>query len=68
MLDLELLAQQQRQTEMVKRADQDRLAQEILADERGYIPSLAWVGERMVELGKSLLAMSGRKDDAASNN
>ncbi len=68
MLDLELMAQQRRQEELVKRAGEDRLAQEVLADGRGYIPSLAWVGERVVEIGKSLIALSGREPERLSRN
>ncbi|PJF28054.1 MAG: hypothetical protein CUN53_01710 [Phototrophicales bacterium] len=68
MLDLELMAQQQRHEELVKRAREDRMAQELLADERGYIPSLAWVGERIVKIGKSLITLSGRESNRISHN
>jgi hypothetical protein len=68
MLDLELMAQQQRQEELVKRAREDRMAQEVLAAEHGYNPSLAWVGERIVEIGKSLIALSGRETERISRN
>ncbi|MDZ4767095.1 MAG: hypothetical protein SGI73_21350 [Chloroflexota bacterium] len=68
MLDLELLAQNQHQSELIKQAEQDRLAQEILADGTAYIPSLAWLGERMLDLGKGLIALSGRRDDSFSKN
>jgi hypothetical protein len=68
MLHLELLAQQQRQEELIKRAQEDRLAQELLANERRYIPSLAWVGERIIEIGQSLIALSGRESERQSRN
>jgi hypothetical protein len=68
MLDMELLAQTQRQNELIKRAEQDRLAQVVLADEIGTIPSLAWLGERMMNLGKGLIALSGRRDETFSQN
>jgi len=68
MLDLELITQQQRRQELIKRAQEDRMAQELLASERRYIPSLAWVGKRMVEIGKSLIALSGRETERHSRN
>jgi hypothetical protein len=68
MLDLELMVQKQRQDELVKRAREDRMAREVLAEDHGYIPSLAWMGERIVEIGKSLIALSGRETENISRN
>lgn len=59
-MNLELDVQRQRQEELIREAEEARAANELLADRKN--PALAWVGRRMVEVGKSLIKMSG--DDA----
>jgi hypothetical protein len=68
MMDMELLAQQQHQNELIKQAAQDRLAREIMQDEDHYIPTLAWLGERMIDIGRGLIAMTGRRENDFSRN
>lgn len=68
MMDLELLNHNLHQNELIKQAEQDRLALEIMSDETAYIPTLAWLGERMVEIGKGLIALSSRHEDTFSQN
>lgn len=68
MMDLELMTHTQHQNELIKQAEQDRLAQEVLAEEEAYLPTLAWLGERMVEIGRGLITLSGRHDDTFSRN
>ncbi len=55
--------------EMVKQAQEDHLAQEVIEDERQqhhtYNPALAWVGRRLVTVGTKFVAMSGNDDQRA---
>lgn len=48
--------------EMIRQAEQEKLAQEALDDlhpnVKSYNPALAWVGRRMVEIGSKLVALS----------
>jgi hypothetical protein len=50
------------QDELMREADQQRLVMEALTERDGASP-LAWVGRRMIELGNSLVEISGEKED-----
>lgn len=62
MLNVELIAQNQYQKDMLHQAEQERLAREVIADRRKdaktYNPALAWLGQRMMDMGSKLVAMS----------
>ncbi len=53
--------------EMVKQAQNDHLAQEVIDESRHehhtYNPALAWVGRRLVNVGTKIVAISGNDDD-----
>lgn len=50
--------------DLLREAEEARAAQEALGDHR-FNPALAWMGRRMVTLGKGLIKMSG---DNVSND
>ena len=56
--------------DMVKEAERDHLAQEVLDEVRKssphYNPTLAWVGQRMIGFGQRLVLISGSEDDKSS--
>ncbi|MEP7291423.1 MAG: hypothetical protein ABI835_06545 [Chloroflexota bacterium] len=58
------------QEELMKQAKKDRLAQDVIEEERKanprYNPTLAWVGRRMLDFGGKLVAISGSEDDKHS--
>jgi hypothetical protein len=55
--------------EMVKQAQNDHLAQELIEENRHehhtYNPALAWVGRRLVTVGAKIVAISGDEDQRA---
>ena len=57
--------------EMIKQAEQDHLAQALIdanrKTQRHYNPALAWVGQRMMNVGQKLVAISGNTDDESAN-
>lgn len=58
------------QDELLKRAEQDHLAQEVIDETRKlnphYNPTLAWVGRRIMEVGTKLVQISGSETDRQS--
>jgi hypothetical protein len=56
--------------ELLKQAEKDHLAQEVIEDMHKsnphYNPTLAWVGRRIMNVGVKLVQMSGGKDDRQS--
>lgn len=69
MIDPELYLEELHQQEMRKEAEKERLAQEVLAERRKlhphYNPALAWVGRRMVMIGKQLMHLAGEDEGTA---
>lgn len=64
MLNIELETHRQYRDELIKQAEADRIAQEVLAERKhGFNPTLAWVGHRMQEIGTRLVKMSGTDDE-----
>ncbi len=54
---------QQYRKELIEQAEMDQLAHEILSERRKNIPALAWVGQRMVNIGSKLVEMSKQDDE-----
>jgi hypothetical protein len=54
------------QDELIREAEAERLVLEALAErhQAGHSP-IAWIGRRMIELGNSLVEISGDKADGA---
>jgi hypothetical protein len=50
-----------RQEQLIREAEQERLAREVLQAERQdtFNPALAWVGQRLVDIGSSLVRLAG---------
>lgn len=56
---------------LIKEAEQARLASELAQEARhdAFNPALAWVGQRMVDIGSSLVKLAGApKTEAADLN
>lgn len=56
---------------LIKEAEQARLASELAHEARqdAFNPALAWVGQRMVDIGASLVKLAGApKTEAADLN
>ena len=55
------------QDEMIKQAEKDHLAQEIIDETRKanplYNPTLAWFGRRVMDFGIKLVQISGSEED-----
>jgi hypothetical protein len=62
MINWELIAHSQHQKELMQQAHQDQMAMDILRERRGYHPTMAWLGERMMHLGSRLIEMAGREE------
>jgi hypothetical protein len=45
---------EQYQKELIEQARRDHLAHEILSQRREHMPALAWVGQRIAEIGLKL--------------
>ncbi len=56
MNNLDLEVQRQRQEELIRQAEEARVANEVMAERKN--PTLAWVGRRMVEVGSRLIKLS----------
>ncbi|MCS7071359.1 MAG: hypothetical protein NZM00_07635 [Anaerolinea sp.] len=50
-----------RQEQLIREAEQERLARELIQNERPEVfnPALAWVGQRLVDVGMSLVKLAG---------
>lgn len=53
-----------RRDDLIREAQADHLARMALPEGEGVIP-LAWLGYRMIALGKGLVEVAGAKTDAA---
>jgi hypothetical protein len=66
--DIETLSKMQ--DEIIRQAQKDHLAQEVIDDSRKsnphYNPTLAWVGRRMMSVGIKLVQISGSEADKES--
>ncbi|MFN8450826.1 MAG: hypothetical protein U0521_20160 [Anaerolineae bacterium] len=55
------------QDEILRQAEKDHLAQEVVDDMRKlnphYNPTLAWVGRRIMDIGAKLVQISGNESD-----
>lgn len=55
------------QEERIREAQRDALVREALKEQRkerkDYIPTLAWVGQRIETVGKQLIKLSGKPAD-----
>ncbi len=67
MLNIDLNTHHLFRDELIKQAEQDRIAKELLAERKQqhahYNPALAWVGHRMQEIGSRLVKLSGTDDE-----
>ncbi len=58
------------QEEIIKQAEKDHLAQEVIEETRKvnplYNPTLAWFGRRVMDFGVKLVQISGSEEDKQS--
>jgi hypothetical protein len=58
------------QDEIIKQAEKDHLAQEVIDEAHKsnphYNPTLAWVGRRIMNVGIKLVQISGSEDEKRS--
>jgi hypothetical protein len=70
MLNWDLDSLSRMQEEIIKQAQKDHLAQDVIDDTRKsnphYNPTLAWVGRRIMSVGVKLVQISGSDDDKAT--
>lgn len=58
MLNWNLENYEQYRKELIEQAEHDQLARDVLNERRKFNPALAWVGQRMVDIGSKLVSMS----------
>lgn len=69
MIDWELIAHEQHQKELMEQAKQDQMALDLIRQgHKGFNPTMAWLGDRMMTLGARLVALSGRENDTVNLN
>ncbi|MBE2268960.1 MAG: hypothetical protein IAE80_12070 [Anaerolinea sp.] len=64
MLNWNLENYEQYRKELIEQAEHDQLARDVLSERRKFNPALAWVGQRMVDIGSKLVSMSADDDES----
>jgi len=71
MLNWDVNSLSKKQEEMIKLAEREHLAQEVIDESRKanphYNPTLAWVGHRIMDVGVKLVQISGSEEDRVAH-